>query len=44
MQYIARKDSSHYPPRVQQLVPMPLDDLLSQVNINAEFESDSESE
>ena len=41
---IARKDSSHYPPRVQQLVPMPLDDLLSQVNINAEFESDSESE
>ena len=44
MQYIARKDSSHYPPRVQQLVPMPLDDMLSQININGEFEFDSDSD
>ena len=41
---IVRKDPSHYPPRVQQLVPMPLDDMLSQININGEFEFDSDSD
>ena len=39
-----QKDSSHYPPRVQQLAPMPLNDLLSQMNINNEFERDSDSD
>ena len=39
-----RKELSHYPPRVQQLVPMPLSDLLAQMNTNGEFELDSDSE
>ena len=43
-QSIARKDLSHYPPRVQQLVPMPLQDLLAQMNINGEFEFGSDSD
>ena len=41
---IARKNLSHYPPRVQQLVPMPLQDLLAQMNINGEFEFGSDSD